>query len=355
MLTRASRLLIGNAAAAVDLAATYVAKRGTRSQRRASPAERLGHRERLELLADVRQRYDELGGGFFQEPPPARVSLSVVREERDAEVLDLGWRSAYEPVLPELRERYLKYPENHLAGARLFRAAARRPVAVLIHGYLGGVYAAEQRIFPVEWLRQRGLDVALFTLPFHGLRAVTGRRVPPFPSADPRFSNEGFGQAISDLRQLIDWLRAEGHPAVGVMGMSLGGYTTALAATVLEQLAFAVPIIPLASLASFAAEQGRLGASEADRAEQLEALEAVHQVVSPLHRPLLVPRERVLIVAAENDRITPVTHARRLAKHFHVPLETWPGGHLLQYGRGEKFRRIGRLLEELGVAAGDGR
>lgn len=47
------------------------------------------------------------------------------------------------------------------------------------------------------------------------------------------------------------------------MGMSLGGYSTSLLATVEPRLAFAVPIIPLASVADFALEQGQLGAAPA--------------------------------------------------------------------------------------------
>ena len=127
---------------------------------------------------------------------------------------------------------------------------------------MGGHHAFEQRVWPVEWLGRLGLDVALFVLPFHGRRAdPTRKRPPPFPGSDPRMTNEGFRQTVADLGDLMYWLRARGHPAVGVMGMSLGGYTTALFATVEPELAFAVPIIPLASLADFARDQRRLGAT----------------------------------------------------------------------------------------------
>ena len=44
--------------------------------------------------------------------------------------------------------------------------------------------------------------------------------------------NEGFGHAIYDLRALAMFLRKRGASAVGVMGMSLGGYTTGLWASV---------------------------------------------------------------------------------------------------------------------------
>src|SRR5258708_6261513 len=84
-------------------------------------------------------------------------------------------------------------------------------------------------------------------------------RPPPFPGNDPRFGNEGFRQAVADLRVLMTLLRERGAPSVGIMGMSLGGYASALLATVQRDLAFAVPMIPLASLANAARDQGRLG------------------------------------------------------------------------------------------------
>jgi len=154
---------------------------------------------------------------------------------------------------------------------------------------------------------------------------------------------------MADFCDLVRWLRARGHASVGAMGMSLGGYTTALATTVAAELAFAVPVIPLTSLADFARDQGRLGPSGEQCEQQHRALDAVHEVVSPLHRPSLLERRRMLVVGADADRITPVRHAQRLAEHFDIPLELWHGGHLLQFGRGAQFRRVGQLLRELGV------
>jgi hypothetical protein len=44
-----------------------------------------------------------------------------------------------------------------------------------------------------------------------------------------------------------------------------------------------------------------------------------------------------------------VDHARRLASHFNAPLELMTGGHLLQFGRADAFRAIGRMLGRLGL------
>jgi dienelactone hydrolase len=162
-------------------------------------------------------------------------------------------------------------------------------------------------------------------------------------------TNEGFRQTMFELQSLVSWLLHMGHPQVAMMGMSLGGYTTALAATVEPRLSCAIPVIPLGSIADFARDQGRLGATPGETEREHSALDAVHRVVSPLHRAPLLAGDRMWIVAADADRITPVEHAHRLGRHFGTTVSTWHGGHLLQFGRRDQFRSIGRFLRRQGM------
>lgn len=161
-------------------------------------------------------------------------------------------------------------------------------------------------------------------------------------------NNEGFRQAVSDIVALARWLRARGAPSVGVIGVSLGGYTSALLATVSRDFDFVMPMTPLASIADFAREQGRLGERE-NATAQHAALERANWIVSPMARPSLVPASRALVVAAEFDRITPTAHAARIAAHFGCPTLTIPGGHLLQFGRSAAFRRLVGMLQHEGI------
>jgi len=273
-----------------------------------------------------------------------------VRALPGGRVIDVRWRSGYSPAAadPEVRRRYLAPPANEWAAARLWLHADRpRPTAILIHGYLGGSYRVEERAWPVRWMFERlGLDLAIPVLPFHGARGARGKR-PLFPSSDPRINVEGFRQAIWDLISLRRALMERGAEAVGAMGMSLGGYTTALAMTADRELAFGVPMIPLASIADFARDAGRLVGSEDEQRAQHAALEQAHWPVSPFARPVCVDRSRLLILAGEADRITPASHAERLAAHFGAPVRVFPGGHLLQFGRAEGFREVARMLRDL--------
>ena len=349
MIGRFARGVLGGAAAAVDRAAT-LAVQARNARRTASIPPPLGVDQRATVLKGFAALYPEtLGDDFFL---PVRAIAPVARAAPNelgvAQALDLSWNSEYQPFLAELRERYARTSQNHHAAVRLLTAQEKRPVAVLIHGYMTGHYHVEQRLWPLQRFLRSGYDVALFTLPFHGLRANPLRRgAPEFPGADPRFSNEGFRQVIGDLRNFVHWLKAGGHPEVGVMGMSLGGYTAALLATVEAELSFCIPIIPLASLADFAREQGELSAAPAAEAEEHALLDRIYRVISPLERKPRISPARTLVVAAKADRITPVAHARKLAAHFGSPLVSWHGGHLLQLGRDACFRRVETLLREL--------
>ncbi|MEO7034408.1 MAG: hypothetical protein ABI548_10970 [Polyangiaceae bacterium] len=349
MFGRVARRVLGSAAGAVDRAATLAVQARNSARRSASMTPPSGD-QRAMMLRGFAERYpDTLGDDFFLPVRPIwPVARAAPNEFGVAHALDLAWASDYQPFLPGMAERYARTPENHAAGVRMLRAAEKRPVAILIHGYMAGSYQVEQRLWPVQRFLRSGYDVAFFTLPFHGVRANAARRGPPeFPGADPRFSTEGFRQVIGDLQNFVVWLREQGHPEVGVMGMSLGGYTAALLATIQEGLSFCVPVIPLASLADFAREQRELSAAPAAEAEEHALLERIYRVVSPVDRRPRIAPARTLVVAAKADRITPVGHARKLAAHFGSPLVSWHGGHLLQLGRNAAFRRVETLIREL--------
>ena len=344
-----TRRLFGAAAAAVDLAVRRTALARTSGK---AHADSLRHEVRIALLHRLKERYRRLNAyeSYFREPRRI-VPVQDVRLARPSglRVVDLHWQSDYKTFLPEVQEQYDAYVENRTATARLVLHDEPRPMAVLIHGYLGGAHRLERRVWPMSFWRRLGMDLALFVLPFHGTRAVRGiGKLPPFPGAEPRITNEGFRQAMGDLRDFIGFVLERGHPKVGVMGMSLGGFSTALAATLEPRLSFAVPIIPLASIADVALLHGHLGESDGSLAQH-RALEAVHLMTSPLHRKLAIPPTNVLVIGAEHDQITPIENARKLATHFHCKLETMHGSHLVQFGRNERFRSIGRFLNEIGV------
>jgi pimeloyl-ACP methyl ester carboxylesterase len=355
-----ARLITPLAAAVDDAFARSITGRGRPPR---SGAERLGAEERARLLSEIAEVYDR--DELVAEPErffgvPARIApshqLVGTRRTRSGlvDVFDLRWPSRVDTFFPDraLAERYAAVPANHAAAARLFaHRGGRRPTMIVVHGYLAGRYAVEERIWPLRYLLDHGVDVALYVLPFHAVRGEPGK-TPRFPGADPRFSNEGFRQAIFELRSFVAYLEAHGAPVVGAMGMSLGGYTVSLLATLEPRLGFVTPFIPLASFADVAHEADRFVGTPDQKAEQHRLLDRVHRVVSPFARPSLVPRGAALVIAGHGDRITPRSHGERLAAHLGASLHLMPGGHLLQVGRSEGFRAMAKMLRARGVIDG---
>lgn len=312
----------------------------------ASDAQRIAQ---LRRTAEIYGAVDP--AAFYAEPPVPRMQEHHVRKLRGGgEAVDLRWESGWVPHDLEGRDAYLAFEENRIAHARLLRHPRPAPAIVCLHGYRAGVHRFEELAWNAGWLHHRlGLDVALLMLPFHALRAPRGRFAPVFPSMRTARTVEGFGQAVWDARALLSWLRVRGSPMTGVAGMSLGGYTASLLATVEARLDWAVFFIPLGDLTDVAVEHEELRGRVVPE-EMREAGKRALEMVRPLARKPLLPGSRILVVAAEADRITRTeTHAVRLAEHFGAPLVQFPGGHLLQLGRRDALREMARLMARVGA------
>ncbi len=311
--------------------------------------------QQLRQLARVAEAYGDPRlltepDAFFVPPSLPSVLRAPVRSlPGGGRVEDISFRTTFVPTHEFPREAYAAFAENHTAVARYWRHSTPRATAVCIHGYLGGNLPFEEVAFEVPRLYRWGLDVLLPVLPFHGSRAPAGRRG-IFPGTDPWRSVEGFAHAISDLRAWKAWLRAEGSSAVGTVGMSLGGYTAALLATVDPAIDFTTLMVPLASLGD-AYMQHRERLPEPPPPWVGRRIDDSLRVVSPLTRPSLVAPASVLVLAADRDGITPAVHAERLREHFQARFDTFAGGHLLQVGRGRAWGSLKEFLLERRIIA----
>jgi pimeloyl-ACP methyl ester carboxylesterase len=322
-------------------------------------------RRLIELAAAYGDGTFGLPSRFFPAPAAPAVRLAPAGDgPLGTQVFDLAYPSDYEPFLPAARELHLRITENLTSHARWWTSGRGRPTLVLLHGWAGGHHWVTERTFAVEYWLRHGYDVVAFVLPFHGDRAPGAGPLRPlssgalFPSTNPLRTNEGFGQAIYDLRGLSRFLRARGAPAVGALGMSLGGYITALWASVAGPddaggIDFAVAMIPVVSMARL---MWRHGEHSAERARAVKAgitaelfaeAFAVHE---PMTRPARLGRDRLFGVGGRNDRITPPDQAEALAAHWGVGVRWFDGGHLAQLGRGEVLRDVRRALGRLGFA-----
>jgi hypothetical protein len=317
-------------------------------------------RSLVEVARDLRaaaERHLELG--WVCEPqrahptPPALEKPDLTRERiRGAGQLEhLRFESEYQPEDPEIRDEYLSHRDNRTAHAYLWRhASGPRPTLLCIHGYGMGRVSFDAHLLGVGWLHQRlGLDVAVVVLPLHGPRAIRRRSGAGFLDTHPLWTNAAFGQATWELRRLAGWLRGQGAPLLGVYGVSLGGYTAALFASVESGLACVVTVVPVVSLSAMI----RRDLSEEKRLAR-EALglteEVVEQAWAP-HAPLLhaprVQRSGRLIVAGLADRICTPDQAQALYEHWERPAIHWfPGTHLVPIGRRATRERIEQHLRD---------
>jgi pimeloyl-ACP methyl ester carboxylesterase len=299
--------------------------------------------------------------GFFRKPDSSRV---VVRSSSagpwrfrpaDGHCELLTFDSPFSTVNPEFRKTYTRHRRNMQAAAQYWRhTQGPRPTLCVIHGFMADPYWLNRLFLALPWFYRQGYDILLYTLPHHGRRQS---RLSPF-SGHGLFAgglahiNESMAHAVHDFRIFLDYLEARGVTRVGVTGISLGGYTSALLAAVEERLHFAIPNVPLVSIPDLVLEwfpmnltiKALLKASNTT-VRQARQMLAVH---SPLTYRPLIPRERLMVIAGAGDRLAPPKHARLLWDHWDRPRIHWfPGNHLLHLDKGKYLKEIARFLREI--------
>lgn len=296
-------------------------------------------RDELEAALDL---YDERGWiddprSYHRDPPPlgadeVRVTGAGVPGNRFEHA---RWESGYEPWDGEPgRDRWLGYRRNSTAHAWLLRhEGAPRPWIVCINGYRTGDPTIDLWAFRARHLHRRlGLNVGVLVQPLHGPRSagsISGDRVLYGGALNLVHATS---QAAWDARRLISWLRDVEHaPAVGVQGLSLGGYVTGLLTGLEGDLACVIAGIPESDIVRGLRravepmlppfyEQWGLSWAPAER---------VTSVCSPLGLTPLVPLARRFIFAGLADRWVRPGNVAALWEHWDRCEILWyPGSHL---------------------------
>jgi len=202
-----------------------------------------------------------------------------------------------------------------------------------------------------------GLNLVYPVLPFHGKRKVGRRSGDGFLTGDILDAVHAEAQAMWDIRRILGWVRAQGAPSIGVYGVSLGGYQTALLAALEGDLACAVPGIPLTDIARALWRHGpdliiRHGEHVG---VQRDEVSEVMSVISPLSLTPRVAHERRYIFGAVADRLVPPDQVRDLWEHWDRPRIVWHSGAHVTFPRDQKVRRMVRdALSESGLAPREG-
>lgn len=264
--------------------------------------------------------------GFFADPPSlTEVTLSPVKVRR--QLLDrMTFDSGYEPRPGDPgRERWLGYAANRTEQALVLRHRVPRPWVVCVHGALMGRGSVDMRLFRARHLHEDlGLNVVLPVLPLHGPRRIKGAA---FPGTDIVDDVHAVAQAVWDVRRLISWIRTqEPDSPIGMNSMSLGGYITALIASLEDGLTCAVLGVPVANLIEVLARHGGLRDDD-PRREMLELSEPLGRMLSPLSLTPRVPMAGRFIYGGLADRlVNPRDQVMRLWEHWGRPEITWYQG-----------------------------
>jgi len=247
----------------------------------------------------------------------------------------LSFESEYEPIPEEPgRDRWLGYAANRTAHAWVLRHRddRPRPWLVCIHGYQMGWPAVDLGAFDPRFFHHKlGLNLVLPVLPLHGPRKHGRRSGDGFLAGNVLDTVHAEAQAMWDLRRLLSWIRAQEAPAIGVHGLSLGGYNAALLASVADGLACAIPGIPATDFARLFWRHGpQLQVRYMEhRGVVHDEVAEVMRVISPLVLRPRVPKEHRALFGGVADRLVPPEQVRNLWRHWeHPPIVWYQGAHL---------------------------
>jgi hypothetical protein len=320
-------------------------------------------RRASEEVRRARALFDERGwlgdpASYHQEPPPLAGALPTPEQvwtasgRRRYGHLVFGSGFAPHPDEPG-RDRWLAHPRNGIAHAFVLEHEEPRPWLVCVHGFAMGTPRVNFAGFPVAQLHETlGLNLVFPVLPLHGPRGSA--RLSGGEVLDPDYLRmvHLFAQAVWDVRRVIGWVRQRtpGVP-VGVYGISLGGYVSALVASLVDELACVIAGIPAVDFPGLARDNEPWLLRRYDDEVHVEwpLVRAVTHPVSPLALSPRVPRERRFLYAGLADRVVKPDQPRALWRHWDRPEIHWfSGGHVLGLRNGSIGPFLSRCLASAG-------
>ncbi len=311
-------------------------------------------------IRETRSRFER--NGLLEKPetyhraPPELIDPEIRRTEvRGHRVEVLRFESGYAPAEGEPgRARWMGYAPCRDGWAYVLRhRGPARSWLICTNGYRMGFAAVDVALFE-RFFVENGLNVLIPVLPLHGSRRLGWHSGSGFLGIDIIDTMHAGAQAIWDMRRLLSWVRAQGAPSVGAFGLSLGGYTTALFASVAEELACVIAGIPLADIPRVCRRHG--APHQMRYAEFLgydaEQIDEIMRVVSPLVLEPKVAQSSRLIFGANADRIVPPDQVRDLWRHWEEPEIVWyAGSHISFLRERDVWSAVDRTLHDAGVVA----
>ncbi len=266
----------------------------------------------------------------------------------------MRFESGYAPAEGEPgRARWLGYEPCREGRAYVLRHDGEpRPWMICTNGYRMGHARIDVQLFK-RFYQKLGLNVVIPVLPLHGPRRIGWQSGSGFLGIDLVDTLHAEAQSIWDMRRLLSWVRAQGAPRVGAFGLSLGGYTTAVFASIADGLDCAIPGIPLADIPRMLDRHGSAHQMRYAKSKGFDLGRAgeMLRVVAPLVLRPKVPLAGRMIFGATADRLVSPDHVRDLWRHWDEPEIVWYDGAHVSFGSERQvWSGVDRTLRESGVS-----
>lgn len=224
------------------------------------------------------------------------------------------------------------HEQNNTVHCEYFRPVGQEkaPGVIVLH-ILGGDFPLSRLVCTA--LARRGVAALFVKMPYYG-----PRRDPDSPrrmiSPDPQETVEGMTQAVLDIRLASAWLASRDEvdaDKLGICGISLGGITGALAASVEPRLKNVCLLLAGGDVGSLAWDTPQLRnvrrgweSRGGTKDEFIELLKSV----DPVTYATKIEGRRVLMINAIDDEVIPRTCTESLWNSLGKPDIVWyTGGH----------------------------
>jgi dienelactone hydrolase len=280
------------------------------------------------------------GAGGTIEVVPAATESAVPQPFRLAPATFAFQMRSLPTVSPHLTISTVSFPSplvtphenNNTVHCEYFSPKTEGPKAgVIVLHILGGDFDLA-RLF-ARALASRGVAALFLKMPYYGERRQPDSQARMI-SLDPHETVRGMSQAVLDIRRAAAWLAAQKDidpGRLGIMGISLGGITAALSASVEPRFSSVCLILAGGDMGEVAWQSSEM-APLRDRwlagGGTRESLCAILKQVDPVTYARPVAGRRVLMLNAKQDEVIPPACTTALWKSLGEPeIVWWDAGH----------------------------
>lgn len=254
-------------------------------------------------------------------------------------------------------ERWNNYDRNHVAHAWVARhSGPERPWLICLHGLgTGGPYTDFAGFRAEKLHHELGLNLLMPVLPLHGPRRPQELPVASLLSFDLLDAFHGVSQAVWDTRRLIQWARSQGATKIGLYGLSMGSYVSALLSGIenVDTVIAGIPVCDIPDLFVHHAPVDQRQEAEDNGVLGVYTRE-LFELVSPLSVTPHTTLENRFIFAGSDDKVSTPEQAERLWEHWGQPGIRWfAGGHVSFFWSSEVAPFVDHRLHKTGFAVLD--